>query len=154
MTKFKKIFASFLIGLMSTIFLIDLVLATTLSLNISAGEEVNHKIELKVDDQLTIQFNAIGEGNNQIFFSIIYPNATETKFGEVISFSKTLDCTIEGEYTLKFVNSDPNQSRLVTLNYNIEKYIFGMPKLFFLAFVIAVICLIMIAACALMGKSL
>jgi hypothetical protein len=66
--------------------------------------------------------------NDFISFSLIYPNATEINFGEIGLFSHTLVSDEKGEYTIYFVNSDNTESKLVTLNYQIEHYLFEMPQ--------------------------
>jgi hypothetical protein len=44
-----------------------------------------------------------------------------------------------------FVNNDLAENKLVSLNYEIESYMLGMPQTQFLVISIAVICVIMVA---------
>lgn len=154
MPNYKNVVITLLIGLVSIGSLINLSNAATMSITVPAGEEVNQKIELEVDDRVVIQFTVIGTENSFIFFSLICSNATEIKYGEVGVFNYSFMSDAEGEYILNFVNKDTSESKLVTLNYDIEHYMFGMPQLFFLALIIAVICLAMLATYVLMGQSL
>ena len=55
-------------------------------------------------------------------------------------------CDVKGEYELNFVNNDIKESKLVTLNLDVEHYIFGMPQMLFLAVVIVVIFIAGLAA--------
>ena len=155
MTNPKTVAITLLIGLLSIACLISVVNASTMSITVPAGEEVNRKINLDVDDRVGIQFTVVGTENNFISFFLVCPNATEIEFGEVGVFRYSFMCDAKGEYVMNFVNNEMNESKLVTLNYDIEHYMFGMPQLFFLALVIAVICLALIASTALLGgKSL
>ncbi len=142
----KKVGIIQLIGLMVIIFLIDLSSASLSSFTIPAGEEINHKINLDINDRVVLEFRIIGTENNFISFSLFYPNATEMNFGEVGKLNHNFMCDAKGEYNLNFVNNDMNESKLVTLNLDVEHYIFGMPQMLFLAVVIVVIFLAGIAA--------
>ena len=138
--------------MVSTVSFVRSTNASTMSVTVSGGEEISQNIGLEVDDQLVIQFKVIGQKNSLISFSITYPNSTQISYGEISEYSQTLLCDETGEYTLNFINNDVSESKLVSLNYNVEHYVFGIPKLFFFAIIIAVICLTMIAAIAYMGK--
>ena len=142
----KKVGIIQLVGLMVIIFLIDLSSASLSSFTIPAGEEINHKINLDINDRVVLEFRIIGTENNFISFSLFYPNATEMNFGEVGKLNHNFMCDAKGEYNLNFVNNDMNESKLVTLNLDVEHYIFGMPQMLFLAVVIVVIFLAGIAA--------
>ena len=152
MTKSKVFFVIFLVVMVSTVSFVRSTNASTMSMTVSGGEKVSQNIGLEVDDQLVIQFKVIGQKNSVISFSITYPNSTQISYGEISEYSQTLLCDATGEYTLNFINNDVSESKLVSLNYNVEHYVFGIPKLFFFAIIIAVICLAMIAAIAYMGK--
>ena len=141
----KKYLIYVFIGLVSTTFFVAPLWATTLSITVPAGEQVDQKINLKVDDHVRIQFNSLGEDSSYISFSIVYPNSTEVNFGEVTSFSYNFICNTKGEYKMHFVNTDLGYNKLVTLNYEVESYLFGMPQTQFLLVFIAVICVMMIA---------
>ena len=142
----KKVGIILLIGLMSIIFLINLSSASLSSLTVPAGEEINQKINLDVNDRVIIEFKITGTENNLISFSLFYPNATERNFGEVGKLDYNFMCDVKGEYELNFVNNDIKESKLVTLNLGVEHYIFGMPQMLFLAVVIVVIFIAGLAA--------
>lgn len=53
---------------------------------------------------------------------------------------------------MHFSNTDSLEDKLVTLDYEIEHYIFGMPQMLFLAIIIVLVCIAAVAAFILMGK--
>ena len=129
-----------------------LAMATTLSLIVGVGEEVTHPITLTVEDRVRIRFTVVGQTENTIDFSLAFPNSTVKAFGEIGMLSYSFICSTEGEYTLRFVNNHPSQGRLVTLDYEVEHYVLGVPKMFMLAVVVAVICAIIIVVFILMCR--
>ncbi len=141
----KKFAINFFIGFVLITFFAAPLSATTLSINIPAGEQVDQIIDLKVNDHVKIQFNVLGTDNSYISFSLVYPNSTEVNFGDVGLFSYNFISDMKGEYKMCFVNNDLTENKLVTLNYQIEPYMFGMPQTQFLIIVIAVICVMMVA---------
>jgi hypothetical protein len=127
--------------------------AATASLTVKAGEEVTHSVDLSVDDHVAIKFAVVGQASNTIEFSLTFPNSTVKNFGEVGVFSYGFVCDAAGECMLRFVNSDSVDSKLVTLNYEVEHYTFGMPQLFLYVLVIGGLCLVAVAVYIFMGKS-
>ena len=147
----KKVGIILLGGLLLIIFLINLSNASLSSLTVPAGDEINQKINLDVNDRVVIEFKILGTKNNFVSFSLFYPNATEINFGEIGELNYNFMCDAKGEYQLNFVNNDLNESKLVTLNLDVEHYILGMPQMLFLAVVIVVIFLAGLAARVLSG---
>jgi hypothetical protein len=128
-----------------TFIFIGLSHATTTGFTLKGGEELTHPINLIVEDRVLIQFKVIGETSNTLSFSISFPNGTVKEFGESGDFSYSFICDAEGEYTLNFTNNDQTENKLVTLNYEIDHYIFGMPQMLFMVIVIAVISVVGVA---------
>ncbi|HSQ90054.1 hypothetical protein [Romboutsia sp.] len=147
----KKVGIILLGGLLLIVFLINLSNASLSSLTVPAGDEINQKINLDVNDRVVIEFKILGTKNNFVSFSLFYPNATEINFGEIGELNYNFMCDAKGEYQLNFVNNDMNESKLVTLNLDVEHYILGMPQMLFLAVVIVVIFLAGLAARVLSG---
>ena len=147
----QKVSIYILIGLVSITFFVAPLWATTLSINLPPGEQVDQIMDLKVDDHVRIQFNVLGTDNNYISFSLVYPNSTEVNFGEVGLFSHNFICDTKGEYKMCFVNNDLAENKLVTLNYDVESYMFGMPQTQFLLIFIAVVCVLMVACYSLLS---
>lgn len=133
------------ITLVSITFFVAPLWATTLSFNVLAGEQVDQIIDLKVDDHVRIQFNVLGGDKSYISFYLVYPNSTEVNFSEVGVFSNNFISDTKGECKLVFVNNDLAENKLLTLNYEVESYLFGMPQTQFLLIFIAVICVMMVA---------
>jgi len=147
----KKFVINFLIGFLLITFFAAPLWATTVSINLPAGEQVDQIIDLKIDDHVRIQFNVLGTDNSYISFSLIYPNSTEINFDDVGLLSYNFISDMKGEYKMSFVNNDLNENKLVTLNYDVEPYMFGMPQTQFLIILIAVICVMMVAVYSLLG---
>jgi hypothetical protein len=154
MLKLKNFIIVFFVALISLLCLISFSYAATVSMTVPAGEEENQKIGLEEGDHILIKFSVVGTEDNYIFFSIIYPNASEKSFGKIASFDYKFVSDMEGEYELKFVNNDISEGKLVTLNYKIDHYVLGIPEMLFQALVIALICLAMITAFILLTPSM
>jgi hypothetical protein len=126
------------------------VQAMTTIFTVKGGEEVTYPINLVAEDRVLIQFSAavisaVGEASNTVHFSIVFPNGTARDFGEVGQTSFSFVCDAEGEYTLHFVNNDQTAEKSVTLNYEIDHYIFGIPQMLFMVILIAVVSMIGVA---------
>jgi len=132
--------------------------AATTYLTVKGGEEVTHTINLVAEDRVLIQFSvvvfsAVGEASNTVHSWIVSPdNVTLRDFGETGQVSFSFVCEVEGEYTLHFVNAEPTADKSVTLNYEIDHYIFGMPQMLFLALIIVLACVGGVAAFVMLGK--
>jgi hypothetical protein len=123
--------------------------ATTTSFTVKAGQEEKKIIHLAVDDRVLIKFTVIGS----LHFYMTYPNGTVRDFGEKGDFSYSFVCDLEGEYVLHFSNEGSSEDKLVTLDYEVQHYIFGIPQMLFLTLIIAVVCVAAVAAFILMGKT-
>jgi hypothetical protein len=136
-----------------TLFVIPIELgqAATASLTVKSGEEVTWPINLVLEDRVLIQFKAIG-GTNTLRFSVSFPNATVRDFGESGDYSYNFICDLEGEYVLHFLNNDQTGEKFVTLSYEVRHYIFGIPQMLFMVFIIVVICAGGVAAFVMLGR--
>jgi hypothetical protein len=134
--------------------LVQLVLATTTSINVSSGEEVTVPLDLAVDDRVVIKFTVVGgESGSTLDFYITYPNETvKAAFANVGNINYPFVCDKEGEYLLHFSNTASSENRFVTLDYEVQHYILGMPQMLFLAIIIVVVCVAAVAVFILMGK--
>jgi hypothetical protein len=142
----RKRFSAFCIILIMIAIFVHFGGATPVSLVVKPGEEITHDVGLILEDRVLIQINAIGEGtSNLVQFSLGFPNGTIKDFGEVSSFHTSFVCDLEGNYTLNFANKDQTESKRVTLNYEIEHYVFGMPQMFFMVILIAFISVVGVA---------
>ena len=139
----KVVFAFIILALLGV--LMGFGQATITSLIVKGGEEVSHPIQLIVEDRVLIQYKVIGGNPSAMHFSISFPNATVKDFGASSDFSYSFVCDIEGEYVLHFVNTDQTEEVRVTLDYEIDHYIFGMPQMLFMVILIAVVSMVGVA---------
>jgi len=145
MANLRRSLGYILIFLALTVVFIGLGHATTTQFTLNSEEEITHPINLIKEDRVLIQFTAIGGEANTLHCSLIFPNGTEKDFGEVGKASYSFVCDAEGEYKLHFTNTDQTENKLVTLNYEIDHYILGMPQMLFMVILIAVVSMIGVA---------
>jgi len=131
---------------------VQLAEATSMTFTVHGGEEETKSLSLAVEDRVLIKFTVLATSDKSVNFSITYPNGTSKEFGKVGDFHYSFVCDAEGEYDLHFSNADSTEDKLVTLNYEIEHYIFGIPQMLFLVIIIVVVCVAAVAVFILMGK--
>jgi hypothetical protein len=152
MIKFRKLLISFLFSAIVFSIFIQFAEATTTNFTVHSGQEVTQLLNLAVEDRVLIGFTVVGASDNTLDFSIAYPNGTVKEFGKIGDFHYSFVCDAEGEYILHFSNKDSTENKLVTLDYEIQHYIFGIPQMLFLTIIIAVVCVAAVATFILMGK--
>lgn len=135
----RRFYACFIILVLLVAVLVSFGGATVASLTVKRGEEITHYVDLFLEDRVLIQIKVIGVTNSSIQFSLVFPNATIKDFGEIGSFHTSFVCDLEGKYALNFTNNDQTENKLVTLNYEIDHYILGMPQMLFMVILIVVI---------------
>jgi hypothetical protein len=141
-----------LILLSSLILLFGFVQGATESLSIQGGSELVQTIDLLAEDRITVTFTAIGEAPSTLHFWLAFANGTTRDYGELSHAAISFVSDVKGECDLHFDNSDSSSIRLVTLNYEIEHYYFGLPQLLFILLVIAVLLVCVAAGYFIMGK--
>jgi hypothetical protein len=139
MTNLRRLTVTALVILALLSVLLGLGQASIATLIVKGGEEVTHPIKLIVEDRVLIQCKVIGGNPSAMHFSISFPNATVKDFGASSDFSYSFICDAEGDYVLHFVNTDQTEEIRVTLDYEIDHYIFGMPQMLFMVILIAVV---------------
>jgi hypothetical protein len=144
MANLRQLPVCFLVVLVLIAVLIGVGQATTTQFTVEAGGELTHPINLVAEDRVLIQYKVVGAVGtaNTVDLAMIFPNATVKDFGEKGDFTYSFVCDAEGEYQLHFTNNDETESMLVTLDYEIDHYIFGMPQMLFMVIVIAVISMV------------
>ncbi|TRO45847.1 hypothetical protein E2P60_06490 [Candidatus Bathyarchaeota archaeon] len=145
MANLRKMCCIFPVILVLITLLVGLGEATTGSLTVKQGDELIHSIDLIAEDRVFIQLKVIGVTSSRIQLSITFPNGTVQNLGEIGDFSTSFVCDVEGQCTLNFTNTDQVEHKLVTLNYNVTHYIFGMPQMLFMVILIVVVSLIGVA---------
>lgn len=152
MTYLKKSPVFILAFLALSAVLVGLGQATTTNINIKPGEEVTYPIKLIPEDRVLIQFTVVGQTESALNFSITFPNGNVSDSGELSRFSYSFVCDQEGECVLRFVNTDQMENKLVTLNYEIDHYVFGMPQMLFMTLFIVLACIGGVVAYVMIGK--
>ncbi|HUK84678.1 MAG TPA: hypothetical protein VLU95_02340 [Candidatus Acidoferrum sp.] len=145
----KKKLYCFLLILCLSIAFIGTVGATTESLNIEAGKDYTSKIDLASQDKVQLTFETIGQTSN---FSIVFPNSTVLNLGEVSEYSTSFTSDTTGTCELHFDNTNSSDTSLISLNYDVEHYILGMPEMIFVLVAIAVLLMVVVTGYVVMGK--
>jgi hypothetical protein len=131
---------------------IAVVQAATESLNVQAGEDSVRKIDMSTEDHIRISFTVLSQSPSSFRFWIVFTNGTTKDYGESTSYNISFVSDVQGECELHFDNTNSTSNQLVTLNYEIEHYHFGIPEIPFLIIVIAVLLLCIVAGYIIMGK--
>ena len=126
--------------------------AATESLNIQAGEDSVRKISMSAEDHIRISFTVLSQSPSSFHFWIAFPNATTRDYEESTSYNISFVSGVQGECELHFDNTNSTSNQLITLNYEIEHYYFGIPEIPFLIIVIGVLLLCIVAGYVIMGK--
>jgi len=139
-----------------------LLIASLVACSVEAGTEnfavppetkVTKPLNLQEDDRVAISFTVIGQTTSALDFYITDPSGKiviQHESAGQRSFS--LHAKTSGVYTFHFDNACMEE-KMVTLNYDVQHYILGIPQTFFYVLVIAVISVIGIAFFVLLGKS-
>jgi len=134
--------------------LIGFAQATSTYFTVKTGEEVSRSIDLAKDDRVQIKYSVSWAAEaSTVDFSLVTPNGTITEFGEQGTFSFSFVCTEAGQYTMHFVNHNPNATPLVTLEYKIDHYLLGMTTDFFWLVFIALVCIVGIVGFVILSKT-
>jgi len=152
MLRYKKLLAYILLIALEFFIVLQLVMAAAVSFTVHGEEEITKTLKLAVEDHVLIKFTVVGSPDNSLHFSFICPNGTVRDFGKKGDFRYSFVCDLEGEYLLRFSNVDSSGDKLVTLECEVEHYIFGIPQMLFLTMVIVLVCVVAVAAFVLMGK--
>lgn len=128
--------------------------AGTETFSVPPETEVTKPLNLQEDDRVAIGFTVVGQTTSALDFYITDPSGNiviQHESAGQRSFS--LHAKTSGIYTFHFDNSNFLEEKMVTLNYDVQHYILGIPQTFFYVLVIAVISVIGIAFFVLLGKS-
>ena len=129
------------------------VSATAMNFTVTAGEEVVRTISLSKEDRVLVSFTVIGgQSDNTIDFSITYTNGTVQDFGMIGGLENGFLCDKDGQCLLHFSNLNGSENKLVSLDYEVQHYVLGMPQMLFLTVVIVVVCVAAVAVFILMAR--
>jgi hypothetical protein len=126
--------------------------ATTENINVESGKEITRTIDLAAGDRSSVTFTVTGPAPSTVHFFMVLPNGTTSDYGEVSRCTIDFSTDVQGECELHFGNGNSSGAELVTLNYDVEHYIFGIPQMFFLLIAVAVLLLFVVAGYVAMGK--
>ncbi len=127
--------------------------AETENFTVPPKNKVTKPLNLQEDDRVAISFTVIGQTTSALDFYITDPSGdTVVRHESVGQKSFSLHATASGVYTFHFDNSDFLEEKMVTLNYDVQHYILGIPQTFFYVLVIAVISVVGVAFFVLLGK--
>jgi hypothetical protein len=126
--------------------------ATTLSLNVPAGKDSVQSIDISAEDRVLVKFSAVGDVPPTLNFWVIFPNGTTTNYGETSQREMLFVSETSGQFVMHFDNSNSSSQKLVTLNYEIEHYYFGIPSVLFIIVAITVLLVFVVAGYIIMGK--
>ena len=126
--------------------------AKTESISVEAEKEITRTVDLAAGDRGSITFTVVGPAPSTLHFYMVLPNGTTSDYGEVSHFTVDFFTDDKGECQLHFDNSNSSAAQLVTLNYDVEHYVFGISQMLFLLLAIAVLLLFVAAGYIIMGK--
>jgi hypothetical protein len=150
MTKYRA--CSFL-AVAIVLLLVPAVGAVAQSFTVRAGQEETKTLSLVVEDHVQIRFTVIGKTVSTIDFYVTDPlGNVMVSWGTTGNVNYDFICSLEGMYTLHFSNAASAEDRLVTLDYEVTSYIFGMPQTLFLVLIACVLCVGAVAVFILMSK--
>ena len=149
----RKYAAHVLFAATLIVLLISSVKATAMSFTVPAGQVEIKTLSLDVEDHVTITFTVTGQAMSGLDFYILDPQGNVQKdFSNASYVNYQFVCSEEGEYKLYFSNAGSTEDELVSLDYEVQQYIFGMPQMLFLTLIVVGICMAMVALFVFMGK--
>jgi emp24/gp25L/p24 family/GOLD len=129
------------------------VRATTMSFTVPAGQDIARMLTLAADDHVTVKFVVTGHTTNVLDFYMIDTHGSVTEsYSQTGNVNIDFVCSDAGNYTMHFSNTGSTEDKLVSLDYEIQHYIFGMPEMQFMTIIIAVLCLLMAGVFIAVGK--
>jgi len=130
------------------------VKAETENFTVPPESKFTKTLDLQNDDRVAIGFTVVGQSVNALNFYVTDPHGkTVIEYEKVGQKSFSLHATTAGVYILHFDNSPWEEEKMVTLNYDVQHYILGLPQTLFYVLVIGVISVIGIFFFVLLGKA-
>lgn len=149
----KKHLMCSLLAATVVLLLVPAVRGVAKSFTVKAGQEETRTLDLVVDDHVQIRFTVIGQTTSALDFYITDPYGYVMKtVGATGNVNYAFVCSQEGNYTLHFSNVASAEDKLVSLDYEVTPFIFGMPQMLFLVLIVVGICVVAVAVFILMSK--
>ena len=134
------------------VILTSTVYAMPESINVEPHKEITRTIDLATGDRTSITVKVSGPDPSTIHFYVVLPNGTTDDRGDLSHCELSFSTDVKGECQLHFDNVNSSNTQLVTLNYDVEHFIFGIPQMMFLLIAITVLLLFVAAGYVAMGK--
>ena len=134
------------------VILTSTVYAMPESINVEPHKEITRTIDLATGDRTSITVKVLGPAPSTIHFYMVLPNGTTDDRGDLSECELSFSTDVKGECQLHFDNVNSSNTQLVTLNYDVEHFIFGIPQMMFLLIAITVLLLFVAAGYVAMGK--
>jgi len=131
---------------------IGIVYATAGSLEITPGNQAECNIPASSGDTVQITFTITDDYSNSMLSWIIFPNSTIMQLGDIGQYSANFKSNAGGTYQLHFNNTSSSETVLVSLNYEVDHYILGMPEMIFVLAAIVVLLMFIVAGYIIMSK--
>ena len=122
------------------------------SFNLAPGNQTVCDIAVSSGDRVQLTFTAIGDDSGSLLFWIVFPNSTVTNLGNVDQYSASFKSNVGGTCELHFNNTSTSETVLVSLNYEVDHYILGIPEMIFVLGAIAVLLMAFVSAYIIMSK--
>jgi hypothetical protein len=149
----RKALVPFLLIIMILGILVQYASATATQFTVRGGQDSPVTVNLATEDHVLIRFNVVGTSENTIDFRLVDPHENVTaEFSRKGDVSYTFVCGEGGDYVMHFSNVFSSEDKLITLEYEIEHYFFGLPQMLFMVLVVVVIYVAAVAVFILMGK--
>ena len=132
--------------------IIGIAHANSGSFNLAPGNQTVCDIGVSSGDRVQLTFTAIGDDSGSLLFWIVFPNSTVTNLGNVDQYSASFKSPVGGSCELHFNNTSSSETVLVSLNYEVDHYILGIPEMIFVLGVIAVLLMAFVSAYIVMSK--
>lgn len=153
MIRIRKYALHVLLAATLIVLLISSVKATAMSFTVPAGQVETQTVNLDVEDHVTITFTVTGQDTSGLDFYILDPQGNvQEMFNGTSNVNYQFVCSQAGAYELCFSNTGSAWDKYVSLDYEVQHYILGMPQMLFLTLIVVGICLAMVAVFVLMGK--
>lgn len=125
--------------------------AYTENFAVKAGDSETRKLDLNEGDRVSGRVIVVAH-ESIINFSILDVNQDSIQSYKNVG-SRSFQFTVlePGVYTLQFENSFSEEDKQVTLNYDVQHYIFGFPQEYILLFVIVGLALVAVAVFAILS---
>ena len=104
---------------------------------VPAGGEKIKTLGLNEGDVVSGRVNVVGGSNNDIKFYVTDPNGNVVvRFDRASATDFGFTASMSGTYSFHFDNTLSDSDKTVTINYDTQHYILGMPQEYFYVFVV------------------